>query len=479
MNGAISSLLSTVDALQRAWEEAVDEASPEFHEARRRSLRRHAIETGIIERLYDVDWGVTEALVAEGLTLEATAEGGDVDPETLRIIDSQFEALRFLVDHARDDRSLTVGLIRELHSAITRHQSTYSAVDHLGRTTQAPLRHGEWKQWPNHALRSNGMIVEFAPPEQVASEMDRLVTLYQETGGLHPIIRAAWLHHAFIRTHPFDDGNGRVARALVLLTLIRDHLAPLVVDRKHRSEYLRSLNGANDGDLAPLVRLFGELEITALRFELSNPVETPLPEHGAVGVAHAAVSRLVDQRQRESAEKARDTAALAMTVHHDLEKRFGRLRGELDAEFSVLDPGRTIKVSTGSPDDERGRWWKRQLARTAREVDFYANLTEGSWWVRLRFDVLGQRLDYVVAAVKVGRGETGVLAVIPFADIRTAQVNDEEPETAALVAAFVTKSTDSVTLLPSSDLEGLGGEVDALIDRTLATALKEYIDSLA
>jgi hypothetical protein len=46
-------------------------------------LRRHAIETGIIERLYDVDWGVTRALIAEGLSAEVAAREGGIDEGVL------------------------------------------------------------------------------------------------------------------------------------------------------------------------------------------------------------------------------------------------------------------------------------------------------------------------------------------------------------------------------------------------------------
>ena len=56
VNGALRQILSSVDALREAWDDAIRVAGrSEFQEARRRSLRRHAIETGIIERLYDVD----------------------------------------------------------------------------------------------------------------------------------------------------------------------------------------------------------------------------------------------------------------------------------------------------------------------------------------------------------------------------------------------------------------------------------------
>src|SRR4051794_25759166 len=97
VNGELSHVLASVDTLRDAWQQAIDQASEEaFAEARRRSLRRHAIETGIIERLYDLEWGVTEALVAEGLTAEVAAREGGVDDDALAIIRSQYDALEFL-----------------------------------------------------------------------------------------------------------------------------------------------------------------------------------------------------------------------------------------------------------------------------------------------------------------------------------------------------------------------------------------------
>jgi|SRR5215217_808078 len=61
-NGDTANLLATVDTVRSAWEEHLYRVSrEEFEETRKRTLRRHAVETGIIERLYDLSWGITEA----------------------------------------------------------------------------------------------------------------------------------------------------------------------------------------------------------------------------------------------------------------------------------------------------------------------------------------------------------------------------------------------------------------------------------
>ena len=105
VNGDVGALLATIDDQRRVWEETLKLATEEeIAEARKRSLRRHAIETGIIERLYDVDWGVTQALVAEGLTVEAAEHEGAISEDTLNVIRSQYSALEYLAKAARGNR---------------------------------------------------------------------------------------------------------------------------------------------------------------------------------------------------------------------------------------------------------------------------------------------------------------------------------------------------------------------------------------
>jgi len=153
-------------------------------------------------------------LVAEGLTVDVAAREGGVNDDALATIRSQFDALTFLAESAREGRDLSVHFIRELHVALCREQQTYEARNAPGQVFQAPLQHGQWKMQPNHVRRPDGTLMEYVPPEHVQIEMERLIAFYQAAQGIHPLVRAAWLHHAFILIHPFEGGNGRVARAL-------------------------------------------------------------------------------------------------------------------------------------------------------------------------------------------------------------------------------------------------------------------------
>jgi fido (protein-threonine AMPylation protein) len=476
LNGGIDPMLKTVDTLRSAWEQAIDASAPDrFREARERSLRRHAIETGIIERLYDLDWGVTEALVAEGLTLEAAERHGSISPETLAIIKDQFDALEYLAEVARGARPLSAALIRDLHKIITRHQDTYEATDHLGQPVKARLHHGQYKRWPNHIRRRDGSVLQFTPPEQVEQQIELLLEHHRGSmAEAHPVARAAWLHHRFICIHPFEDGNGRVGRALVLLELLRSKYAPLVVDRRNRNEYLSALDAANEGDPLPLVRLFCKLEIVALRSELERPAEQ-VPEQGAVRVAKVHVDRVRDLRRTADQQRRRDADWLATQVHQRLRDRLEELARGLEDTFRELDPQIRKWVDAAAPSDPRATWWRHQLIRAAREVDFWTDLSEGSWWVHVKLQVLGQSLRYVAAVQRAGERDVGVRAVTAFAELLPERGDpDLEAEVSHPIPLIQLSPTDSVTMVAGQQVDEVWPEVEALVERTFAVALDRF-----
>ncbi len=68
---------------------------------------------------------------------------------------------------------------------------------------------------------------------------------------VHPIQKAVHLHHKLVEIHPFTDGNGRVARLLNNLFLIRNGYPPIVLRKEDRAKYYRCLRSADTGNLRP------------------------------------------------------------------------------------------------------------------------------------------------------------------------------------------------------------------------------------
>lgn len=68
---------------------------------------------------------------------------------------------------------------------------------------------------------------------------------------LHPVIVGAIAHYNLVRIHPFDDGNGRGARMLMNMILLKKQFPPAIIRMEQRRMYLAALEAADKGDLNP------------------------------------------------------------------------------------------------------------------------------------------------------------------------------------------------------------------------------------
>ena len=76
---------------------------------------------------------------------------------------------------------------------------------------------------------------------------------------LDPFYVCAWLQWTFLYIHPFTDGNGRVARMISSIPLLKSKLPPVVVVQERRSKYFHSLSVADQsGDLTPLASFLNQ-----------------------------------------------------------------------------------------------------------------------------------------------------------------------------------------------------------------------------
>ena len=79
--------------------------------------------------------------------------------------------------------------------------------------------------------------------------MTDLVYWYNEAakdGSMSPIQLAALFHYRYIRIHPFEDGNGRIARLMVNFILRRHKWPMMVIRSKNKKAYLNALRNSNN-----------------------------------------------------------------------------------------------------------------------------------------------------------------------------------------------------------------------------------------
>ena len=243
-----------------------------------RLAREWAIETGIIEGLYTLDRGTTHTLTERGIDSAWISHGStNRDPELVaRIVQAHSEVLEGLFAFVKSERVLGTAYVRELHAALLRYQDTITVFNQFGEPFETQLHKGAWKTLPNNPRRPDGATHEFCPPEHVASEMDRLILMHHQhmERGVSSFVEAAWLHHAFTQVHPFQDGNGRVARALASMVLIKDGLYPLVINRDDREKYIEALEVADEGDLSRLTAMFARIQKRALTSAIAMAADT-------------------------------------------------------------------------------------------------------------------------------------------------------------------------------------------------------------
>ena len=400
-------------ALAQVWtEQRAELEGPELEEFQQRLLREWAIETGVLERLYDLDRGVTTMLVERGIEGSLIpSDATDKDPSTVvAMILDQKEAVEGLFAFVKGGRRLSVSYVKELHAVLTRHQATTTVMDRSGNVFETALIRGDWKKLPNNPTRRNGTVHEYCPPEHVAAEMDRLVELHlrHEEQGVAPEVQSAWLHHRFTQVHPFQDGNGRVARCLASLVTIKAGLFPVTVLRDDRLRYIRALEEADAGELRPLVELFVALQRRALTSAIGIARDVARPS--GIGQAIAAARRKLEQRAARQREEWRAAEETADHLRRVATERLEAVAAELRREVGAVQPRSEFFVDTEPVGGERTHYFRSQVVQSARALGYSADLGGYRAWTRLvlRTDA---RAEILLSFHGIGHAFRGLLGV--------------------------------------------------------------------
>jgi len=97
---------------------------------------------------------------------------------------------------------------------------------------------------------------DYEPPPafEVPELMKELIKWYRKNKKtMHPFELAVLLHTKFVTIHPFVDGNGRVARALMNFVLERNSYPTLYLGLEHREKYLDVVAEGNRGNYKPII----------------------------------------------------------------------------------------------------------------------------------------------------------------------------------------------------------------------------------
>lgn len=147
------------------------------------------------------------------------------------------EALDFLFELVSGKRcTISEHLIRQLHQLVVQETE---------------------KEWAGR-YRNGAVVIGGAthmPPDavDVPRQMANLIQwLKKNERKLHTVELSAVLHHKLAAIHPFFDGNGRTARLVMNIVLMRKGFPLAIILKNDRKKYYDVLQKADDGDVAPL-----------------------------------------------------------------------------------------------------------------------------------------------------------------------------------------------------------------------------------
>ena len=185
-------------------------------------------------------YGQTELLLLFGKVV------GEGDLKDFVDMKASQVGVKMMTEEARlKDHPLTQNFIRQLHKTLLREDYTVYRNLPGGIQTSYLIHAGQYKTRPNSVITRYGDRFEYASPEETPALMSDLVDWYNEaekSGKCTPVELAALFHYRYIRIHPFEDGNGRIARLLVNYILARHEWPMIVVRSRDKQQYIEALH---------------------------------------------------------------------------------------------------------------------------------------------------------------------------------------------------------------------------------------------
>jgi len=272
------------DNLRPSWDKRRVELSKnrdQYNDFIDKLKRKQAIDTGIIENMYDLDRGITETLIQKGF-VDSHLQHNDTN------IDKEL-----LMDHLQDN---------------------FDAMDFI-------------------------------------------------------------FHHAFTQIHPFQDGNGRVARLLASFVLIKDNLFPFSLDREEKNIYIDALEGADKGNYQNLVDVIANNQIESIKkaFKLET-----------VGKDSSYDKVLKELKNRIANKKAADQQNIVNNMQATFELIKEQTEDYKENLMSVLGETVAIEIESCDPSGEKEYFYTYQIARYAKKHEYYFNSSLPRRWTRIR-----------------------------------------------------------------------------------------------
>ncbi|MBW7923095.1 MAG: Fic family protein [Rubellimicrobium sp.] len=193
----------------------------------------------------------------------------------------------------------------------------HAALFPTGRSGMHRITVGGWRDDQSGPMRViSGPVgrqrVHYEAPKaaRVAADMRAFLAWFRDERGIDPVLKAGIAHLWFVTIHPFDDGNGRIARAIADMQLARSERSPQrfysmsAQIRQERKAYYEILERTQKGDLDITAWLTWFLACLSRAFEGAEGILAGVLEKARFWEKHAGDS--LNQRQRDMLNRLLD-----------------------------------------------------------------------------------------------------------------------------------------------------------------------------
>jgi fido (protein-threonine AMPylation protein) len=451
------------DNLLPAWKrrrEELEKNQEIYQEFLNRLKRKQAIDTGILERMYDLSRGVTETFIKEGFVASHLQHGEANIPQDLLMsyLGDNFDAIDFIFQFVKSDRRLSTGYIKELHALITRHQDTIDAIDQFGKHGKVKLLKGEYKKLPNNPQR-DGIIYNYCPPEQTASEMDNLIDIFNnKLYDTHILIKAAFLHHSFVQIHPFQDGNGRLARLLASFVLIKYGLFPLTIDRDQRTDYIKALEKADELKFQELVDIFSNDQIESIQQSLNwDTVDSSAGYNTVLNILGDKIS-LLKKEQEIVIERNNRIKQNMKLIYENILEELNRHAADLHNRFG------SVRISVEKLADEH-KDFLYLIFPYAKIYNYFVNWNLDSYFVKMTIEIEDKSRHWLIISVHHYGYDNSTFA------IGAAMLQHEWPGKSNSSHEVIPIKIPPLTMSSEKELSALKSSIHNHIEAIITTAL--------
>lgn len=190
----------------------------------------------------------TKLVLEEGITIGGKPLKDHIEAK------NDAEAFDLMMELVRSKKRISQEMIQHIHEFVMN-----GLINHPG-------------QYRSQNVKITG--AKNSPPSylKIVKLMDEYISNIQ-TLHLQPIKKAAFIHHEFVRIHPFIDGNGRVARLLTNFYLLKNGFPPIVIQKQERKKYYKTLHKADLGDLSDFATFLASVVHESIQYYLSSFID--------------------------------------------------------------------------------------------------------------------------------------------------------------------------------------------------------------